>query len=222
MFKRYVFPVIAAIAVLIGATSCDKDIYMPTDMKFYRFTGKGTINIYDSELFFIEQGSSNLTMHSQIPLHLSGDTELAPKEGETMRRELDISDLAYGIVDEGEDYTTAEDTVKISFKLNHFVSSVKLTGLNIQAEDKMLVCLDDFILEAKIVTLKKVETPFYQKAEIRFTLKTEDSGILVADAVQEVEIGTKPEQADDESPQTDDSEAGDEDVGEGEDAGTEV
>ena len=191
--KRNIFLALTVIAVLVGATSCDKDFYQETELSFYRFTGDGRITIYDSSLVEVEQRESTLKLyHSLVYLVLGVEpVELAFAEGETGSRKIALAGEQYRD-DLGHDFRATKNTVEYKFQYNHFSQIVRIQDFNIDDDDHVYVCIDELLLTAEIKTYKLVEEPFYQKADIIYTLTVPSSGIKVATTTQDIEIGTKP------------------------------
>lgn len=193
MFKRYVFLIIAAIVVLVGATSCDKDTYEKTDVKFYKFMDDKTIVVYDEDGIEIGQKSVEIQLHAQLTFPRPDlSTPLAFAEDEPGER---LFSLAGEIYDDAKgDYKTAPNSIDFSFSyIPYGEVTVRLTGANVNSDDDVLVCLDPLQLKAEIISLKEISEPFYQKAQVKYKLKTQSTGILVNEIVQEFELGTKPD-----------------------------
>lgn len=195
MFKRYVFLIIAAIVVLVGATSCDKDTYEKTDVKFYKFLDDKTIVVYDDELIEVGRRNIEIQLHAQLTFPRPDlVTPLAFAEDEPGERMFSLAGEIYD--DAKGDYKTAPNSIDFEFTYVPYGEvSVRLIGANVNnaEEDEVLVCLDPLELKAEIISVKQVQEPFYQKAQVKYRLKTQNSGILVSETVQEFELGIKPE-----------------------------
>ncbi len=220
MFKRSFFLIIAATAVLIGATSCDKDFltdedrFIKTQMKYFKFAGENTITIYERKggnLYEIEQREVNFTLTPALVLFpLKYITEpLTFAEGETGIREIPFGKM----YNDSIDFTEANN-VELTFKFNAFEQSINFSGYNLNQDSIFLYPLDDFILTAELQTLKKVDVPFYQKVQITYRLVT-DSEIVVTKTTQELNLGTKPEDENSSTPSDETNNNGGESEGEG-------
>ncbi len=188
-FKRYIFLIIAAIAVLIGASSCDKDTFLKTETLFYRFVDANHINIYDGGGISIEEGRDmEIHLHTQllIPFHY-GDEPLKFKPDETGVRYIALAGQMYD--DESTDYKAALNSLEYTFHFNLLDLTIRMTDFNINDpdNDRMFICLDGLILKAEIKPLLQTEVPFSEKAEIVYTLSTRESNIVIATAKQDYE-----------------------------------
>lgn len=189
MFKRYFFLIIAAIVVLIGATSCDKDTFLKTETLFYRFVDANHINIYDGGGISIEEGRDmEIHLHTQllIPFHY-GDEPLKFKPDETGVRYIALAGQMYD--DESTDYKAALNSLEYTFHFNLIDLTIRMTDFNINDpdNDRMYICLDGLILKAEIKSLESTDNPYSEKAEIVYTLSTRDSNIVIATAKQDYE-----------------------------------
>lgn len=188
-FKRYIFLIIAAIAVLIGATSCDKDTFLKTETLFYRFVDANHINIYDGGGISIEEGRDmEIHLHTQllIPFHY-GDEPLKFKPDETGVRYIALAGQMYD--DESTDYKAALNSLEYTFHFNLLDLTIRMTDFNINDpdNDRIYICLDGLILKAEIKPLVQTEVPFSEKGEIIYTLITRDTNIVIATAKQDYE-----------------------------------
>lgn len=194
MFKRYFFLIIAAIVVLIGASSCDKDTFLKTETLFYRFVDSNLINIYDGSGISIEEGRNmEIHLHTQLLMPASYGTEpLQYKDDEDGIRYIALAGQMYD--EASKDYKSAPNSLEYTFHFNYFDLSIRMTDFNINDpdNDRIFVCLDGLALHAEINSLVLVEEPFYQKAEIVYTLVTQDTNIVVATATQDFENGERP------------------------------
>ena len=205
MFQKHFFLIMAAIAVLVGATSCDKDFltdedrFIKTQMKYFKFAGENTITIYERKggnLYEIEQREVNFTLTPALVLFpLKYITEpLTFAEGETGIREIPFGKM----YNDSIDFTEANN-VELTFKFNAFEQSINFSGYNLNQDSIFLYPLDDFILTAELKNLKQIDVPFYQKVQITYRLVT-DSEIVVTKTTQELNLGTKPEDEDSSTP----------------------
>ena len=179
----------AAIAVLIGATSCDKDTFLKTETLFYRFVDANHINIYDGGGISIEEGRDmEIHLHTQllIPFHY-GDEPLKFKPDETGVRYIALAGQMYD--DESTDYKAALNSLEYTFHFNLLDLTIRMTDFNINDpdNDRMYICLDGLILKAEIKSLESTDNPYSEKAEIVYTLSTRDSNIVIATAKQDYE-----------------------------------
>ena len=189
MFKRSFFLIIAATAVLIGATSCDKDTFLKTETLFYRFVDANHINIYDGGGISIEEGRDmEIHLHTQllIPFHY-GDEPLKFKPDETGVRYIALAGQMYD--DESTDYKAALNSLEYTFHFNLLDLTIRMTDFNINDpdNDRIYICLDGLILKAEIKPLVQTEVPFSEKGEIIYTLITRDTNIVIATAKQDYE-----------------------------------
>jgi hypothetical protein len=194
-FKRYFFLIIAAIAVLIGATSCDKDTFLKTETLFYRFVDANHINIYDGGSISIEEGRDmEIHLHTQllIPFHY-GDEPLKFKPDETGVRYIALAGQMYD--DESTDYKAALNSLEYTFHFNLLDLTIRMTDFNINDpdNDRIYICLDGLILKAEIKPVESTDNPYSEKAEIVYTLSTRDSNIVIATAKQDYENIPKPD-----------------------------
>ncbi len=190
MFKRHFFLIIAAIAVLMGATSCDKDTLMKTETLFYRFVDSNLINIYDGSGISIEEGRDmEIHLHTQllIPFHY-GDEPLKFKPDETGVRYIALAGQMYDD-ERSQDYKSAPNSLEYTFHFNYFNLSIRMTDFNINDpdNDRIFVCLDGLILKVEIKPLESTDNPYSEKAEIVYTLSTRDTSIVIATAKQDYE-----------------------------------
>ena len=194
MLKRHFFLIIAAIAVLIGATSCDKDMLMKTETLFYRFVDESHINIYDGGGISIEEGRDmEIHLHTQLllPFHYGNDP-LKFKDDETGVRYISLAGQMYDD-EKSQDYKSAPNSLEYTFYFNYFDLSVRMTDFNINDpdNDRIFVCLDGLILKVEIKPVESTDNPYSEKAEIVYTLSTRDSNIVIATATQDY-VNTPP------------------------------
>ena len=190
MFKRYFFLITAAIAVLIGATSCDKDTLMKTETLFYRFVDGSHINVYDGGGISIQEGKEmEIHLHTQLlmPFHYGNDP-LKFKDDETGVRYIALAGQMYDD-ERSQDYKSAPNSLEYTFQFNYFDMSIRITDFNINDpdNDRIFVCLDGLILKVEIKSLESTENPYSEKAEIIYTLSTRESNIVIATAKQDYE-----------------------------------
>jgi len=183
----------AAIAVLVGATSCDKDTMMITKMYFYRFSEDGII-IMDNKNIEIGRKENTIKLSANWVTPLDDcEPPLAFAEGEKGRRRIYLSDQ---FDNGGDDFRTAEDALECIFHFNYVESTVRISGININDDDAIYLCLEPLILTATIEVQE--EEKGYQKNKVTYVLKTE-SGFDVATTSQEIIIGRKDSEEDDDN-----------------------
>jgi hypothetical protein len=229
MFKRYFFLIIAAIVVLIGASSCDKDFltdqdrFIKTDLKYFKFVAQNTIAIYElgemGNFYEVDRHEVNfMLIPSLLPNNNKGiKEELAFAENETGKREISLRkmyDAEFAEYEDEESFTSTNNNFEVTIRFNLFEQGIRITGYNLNQDSCILYPLDDFVLTTELHTLKKVDVPFYQKVQITYKLVTDDD-VLVTSTSQELNLGTKPEDEDSSTPSDETNNNGGESEGEG-------
>ncbi|MBP5352224.1 MAG: hypothetical protein J6Y91_00465 [Alphaproteobacteria bacterium] len=95
--------------------------------------------------------------------------------------------------DEYDTERTSDASILIEFNYNYFCNTMRVYGLYMESTDALgnkiqLVCLDELTLKATIETLEMRENPFFQHAQIHYTLYADS--MELASAVQDVRVIT--------------------------------
>ena len=194
--KRLFFASFVAIAMMTTLVSCDKDTYLaaPSQPFFFRIVDATHVNFYDQQGILCEEGKeTEFKINTQFPQNVYGTKPLEPAEGETMSHHL-----VYG----GEEYDTertSDASILVDFNYNYFCNSMRVYGLYMESTDALgnkvqLVCLDKLVLKATIETLEMREEPFFQHAEIHYTLYADTTELT--SAVQDVRVVTNADDVD--------------------------
>lgn len=187
--RKNFFCLIAAIAVLLGFTSCNKDVFQKTPMNFFAFKDAKTVTLYDEGLVEVGEKSIEVGLQLMYPISFpySGE-EFAPMQEETLERRIRVSDLYDEEI--GTDYRSAKDAIITEFNFNYYPNcyTVRITGLNINDADNFYICMETLKLSCTYKTIELKENPFRQKVQLDFVLQTEKSGIVLAEGSQFVYI----------------------------------
>ena len=147
----------------------------------------------DENRIEIGRKENTIQLHATwIPAMKDFPPPLAFAEDEKGKRRIYLSDQ---YDNGGDDFRTAEDELECIFHFNYFESTVRISGLNINDDDAIYLCLDPLVLTATIETLEEEEE--YQKSKVTYVLKTESTGYQVATTSQEIIIGKKASDEDD-------------------------
>lgn len=183
MNKKLFYLIGVAIAVLIGASSCEKDMYQKSDIgeTYFTIVDETHINTYDQQGIMVEKNREvSFEIKTQYDLPLLADTLMAGEE-ETLVRHL-----GYGSY--SDDAVSDEDaSLLVTFNYKYLDNKLRVYGVlqrqtkvtnNQDGDDDFLLCLDDIILTATIL-------PFNTEEEnIRVLYELKCKNIVLTSATQ--------------------------------------
>lgn len=182
MNKNLFYLIGVAIAILISASSCEKDIYQksPISETYFKIVDETHINTYDQEGILMEENREvSFSIKTQFDLVISEDTLRAAPD-ETL-----IRNFSYTVYEDAR-ISDEDASLTVTFRYQNIGNKVKVYGvlqkMTNNAEDDYLFCMDEVILRAKIMPYSEEDG----NIKVIYELKTRN--LLLASAEQIFEV----------------------------------